>query len=91
MSVTTGLDEIVEEFRAEFRALHNKVDALASSNGHAVGWFSTKGAAAYLDTTEVAIRSLVFSGKLEARRNGSGKLTFRKEFRSLRQLHWWLL
>jgi hypothetical protein len=44
------------------------------------GWLSTKGAARYLDTTEVAIRSLVQSGKLEVSRNGSGNLMFRPEW-----------
>jgi hypothetical protein len=55
MSVAlTGLDDVVAEFRAEFRALHDKLDALLASNGH-VEWFDAEAAGVYLSLTKGAV------------------------------------
>jgi excisionase family DNA binding protein len=42
-------------------------------------WLSTKSAAAFLDTSEEAIRSLVKRGELPVRRTPNGRLLFRRD------------
>jgi excisionase family DNA binding protein len=69
--------DALEELLEGQRRLEAKVDAL--SIGANRKWFSTKSAAEYLSTTEVGIRSLVQGGKLQAHRNGSGKLMIEQQ------------
>jgi len=66
-----GLAEVLESIDARLARLEEKVHALSAVDRR---WYSTSGAARYLDTTEVGIRSLIQSGKLAASHNGSGKL-----------------
>jgi hypothetical protein len=65
-----GLDNVLGEILDQLQQLNAKIDALNSDSP----WLNTKSAARFLDTTEIAIRSLVRSGKLEAHHNGAGKL-----------------
>jgi hypothetical protein len=79
------MQELVEAFAsivdARIARLEAKLDATNLNGG--TRWFSTKGAARHLDTTEVAIRSLVQRGKLEHTHNGVGNLMFKQEWLDL--------
>jgi hypothetical protein len=58
MSIGLSLDEVIAEFRAEFRALHEKIDALSALNGHVeIEWFDAEAAATYLSRSKRAVES----------------------------------
>jgi hypothetical protein len=67
MSVAlTGLDEVVAEFRAELRALHEKVDALSAWAGHDEGgWYDLERAANYLSLSKGALDRAVRRGTVD--------------------------
>ncbi len=71
------LDGMIEALLDRVRGLVREEIAAAQPAPAPAGWLSVKGAATYLDTTEVAIRSAVKRGELPVHRAPNGRLLFR--------------
>jgi hypothetical protein len=76
-----GLDVAIDEIRDELRAIHNKLDALSTSNGHGdIEYYDAAAAGAYLSLSRAAVERAWRRGQIKSCLTANGLRRSKKQW-----------